>query len=128
MVFYILSDLLASSCFVVPLWQDMLIPIWVATLAVRKQSRCVRFRSGSELLEEFGLPRNGKHYRRLIEGFQRVFTSTIYFGSDDHPSERAIWEFTRFSFFDHMRLWYMKNHGSDDASTGDNIITLSEQF
>src|SRR5215831_7758978 len=37
-----------------------LIPIWVATLAVRQRSRCVHVRSRSELLEEFGLPRNGK--------------------------------------------------------------------
>ena len=43
-----------------PFGQDRLIPIWVATLGVRQQNRCVRFRSGSELLEEFGLPRNGK--------------------------------------------------------------------
>jgi hypothetical protein len=118
----------AHPDFGLPFGQDRLIPIWVATLAVRQQSRCVRFRSGSEALEEFGLPRNGKHYRRLIDGFKRVFTSTIYFGSDDRLSECAIWEFTRFAFFDHMRLWYMKKHVSDEAATVDNIITLSEPF
>jgi hypothetical protein len=80
------------------------------------------------MLAEFGLPRNGKHYRRLIDGFRRVFTSTIYFGTDDRLSERAIWEFTRFAFFDHMRLWYMKTHVSPDVPATGNIITLSEQF
>jgi hypothetical protein len=114
--------------FGLPFGQDRLIPIWVATLAVRQKSRCVRFPSGSEMLEEFGLPRNGKHYRRLIDGFKRVFTSTIYFGSDDRLSERTIWEFTRLAFFDHMRLWYMKNHVSGEAAKGNNFITLSEQF
>jgi hypothetical protein len=54
----------AHPDFGLPFGQDRLIPIWVATIAVRQQSRCVRFRSGSELIEEFGLPRNGKHYRR----------------------------------------------------------------
>jgi hypothetical protein len=80
------------------------------------------------MLEEFGLPRNGKHYRRLIEGFKRVFTSTIYSGTDDRFSDRAIWEFTRFAFFDHLPLWYMKKHLAGEAATSDNIITLSEQF
>ncbi len=80
------------------------------------------------MLEEFGLPRNEKHYRRLIDGFKRVFSSTIYFGTDDRLSKRAIWEFTRFAFFDHMQPWYMKNHVSGEAATGDNIVTLSEQF
>jgi hypothetical protein len=60
----------AHPDFGLPFGQDRLIPIWVATLAVRQQSRCVHFRSGSEMLEEFGLPRNGKHYRRLIDGFK----------------------------------------------------------
>ena len=99
----------AHPDFGLPFGQDRLIPIWIATLAVRQRSRCVRFRSGAEMLAEFGLPRNGKHYRRLIDGFKRVFTSTIYYGTDDRLSERAIWEFTRFGFFDHMRLRYMKN-------------------
>jgi hypothetical protein len=57
-----------------------------------------------------------------------VFTSTIYFGTDDRFSERAIWEFTRFAFFDQMRLWYVKNYVSGKAATADNIITLSEPF
>ena len=118
----------AHPDFGLPFGQDRLIPIWVATLAVRQHSRCVHFRSGSEMLEEFGLPRNGKHYRRLIDGFKRVFSSTIYFGTDDRLSQRAIWEFTRFAFLDHMRLWYMKNHVSDEAAPTDNIITVSEQF
>jgi hypothetical protein len=111
-----------------PFGQDRLIPIWVATLAVRQQSRSVRFRSATEILEEFGLPRNGKHYHRLIDGFKRVFTSTIYFGADQQVSEQAIWEFSRFAFFDHMRLWYVKKQGSGEHTPTDNIITLSEQF
>jgi len=118
----------AHPDFGLPFGQDRLIPIWVATLAVRQQTRCVRFRSGSEMLEEFGLPRNGTYYRRLIDGFKRVFTSTIYFGADHRLSKRAIWEFTRFAFFDHMRLWYMKPHVSSEPAPAENIITLSEQF
>jgi hypothetical protein len=118
----------AHPAFGLPFGQDRLIPIWVATLAVRQQSRSVRFRSATEILEEFGLPRNGKHYHRLIDGFKRVFTSTIYFGTDQQVSEQAIWEFSRFAFFDHMRLWYMKKQVSGEPTPTDNIITLSEQF
>src|SRR5262249_42988481 len=32
------------------------------------------------------------------------------------------------AFFDHMRLWYMKNHVSGEAATNDNIINISEHF
>jgi hypothetical protein len=39
--------------------QDRLIPIWVATLVVRAAEPNVRFRSGSEMFEEFGLARIG---------------------------------------------------------------------
>jgi hypothetical protein len=47
-----------------------------------------------------GLPRNGKHYRRLIDGFKCVFTEHHLRRTDDRLSERAIWESTRFAFFD----------------------------
>ena len=37
------------------------------------------FDSAAKILEEFDLPKDGFHYRRLVEGFRRVFMSTIYF-------------------------------------------------
>jgi hypothetical protein len=58
-----------------------LIPIWVATLAVQQQSRVIRFSSAAQLLEFFRLPKDGPHYRRMVEGFQRVFAATIFFGT-----------------------------------------------
>ena len=49
-----------------PFGQDRLIPIWVATLAVRQKSRTVRFNSAAETLDFFQLPKEGLHYRRLV--------------------------------------------------------------
>src|SRR5438105_4162320 len=50
-----------------PFGQDRLVPLWVATLAVRQKSRVVYFRSAAQILEEFDLPRDGPHYRRLVD-------------------------------------------------------------
>jgi hypothetical protein len=61
-----------------PFGQDRLIPIWVATLALRQKSRIVRFQSASELLAFFGLCPDGYHYRRLIDAFKRIFASIIF--------------------------------------------------
>ena len=63
----------------VPYGQDRLIPIWVATIAVRQRSRVVRFGAASEILDFFRLFKDGKRYRRLMEGFQRVFGATMFF-------------------------------------------------
>ncbi|HYI92196.1 MAG TPA: hypothetical protein VEX68_01505 [Bryobacteraceae bacterium] len=60
-----------------PYGQDRLVPIWVATQAVRLRSREIKFCAAAEILDELGLPPDGVHYRRLIESFQRVFASTI---------------------------------------------------
>lgn len=57
-------------------------PIYLATLAVQQKSQTVRFRSGSEMLETFGMSKGGKEYRRLIQAFERIFGATIFFGSD----------------------------------------------
>jgi hypothetical protein len=31
----------------------------------------------------FGLPKDGPHYRRLVQGFERIFGATIFFGTDE---------------------------------------------
>jgi hypothetical protein len=48
----------------VPFGQDRLVPIFLATLAVRQQSQTIRFRTASEMLETFGMHKGGKEYRR----------------------------------------------------------------
>ena len=46
----------------VPFGQDRLVLLWLATSAVRQQNPVVRFESGAQILIEWGLPLNGKHY------------------------------------------------------------------
>jgi hypothetical protein len=41
--------------FGLPFGQDRLVPIYLATLAVQQKSQTVRFRSGAEMLETFGM-------------------------------------------------------------------------
>ena len=55
-----------------------MVPIFLATLAVRQQSQVVRFESAAELLDTFGLAKGGKEYRRLIAEFERIFGATIF--------------------------------------------------
>jgi hypothetical protein len=65
-----------------PWGQDRLVPIFLATLAVRRQCQTIRFRSGAEMLYTFGMQQGGTQYRRLIASFQRIFGATIFFGTD----------------------------------------------
>ena len=113
-----------------PFGQDRLIPIWVATLAVRQRSRTVVFRSAAEILEEFDLPKDGPHYRRLVEGFQRVFTSTFYFGTDASIRPQSVWECQRFHFFDRIQIWCSRSADEDlvEPKMERNVIRLSEAF
>src|SRR5262249_44893257 len=50
----------------VPFGQDRIVPIFLATLAVRQQSQTIRFRSGAQMLDTFGMANGGKEYRRLV--------------------------------------------------------------
>ncbi len=63
-----LLEITAHPCVGLPYGQDRLIPIWVATLAVQQKSRVVHFASAAQLLEFFRLPKDGPHYRRMMEG------------------------------------------------------------
>jgi hypothetical protein len=72
--------------FGLPFGQDRLIPIWIATLAVKQKSRTVHFKRAAQLLEFLQLPKDGIHYRRLIQGFERIFAASMFFGTDQERS------------------------------------------
>ena len=113
-----------------PFGQDRLIPLWVASLAVRQQQRVIRFSAAADILEEFGLPHSGTYYRRLVEGFKRVFASTVFFGTEEQGRREEAWECARFAFFDRMRIWYAQD-GKSVGTAGErfeNEIVLSEAF
>ena len=114
----------------VPFGQDRLIPIWVATLAVQQKGRTIHFDSAAQMLDFFHLPKDGPHYRRIVNGFQRIFASTIFFGTEDQPSGSRLIDWARFHFFDSIHLWFTDNDTSSSVPPGDrsNTITVSEAF
>src|SRR6266702_3028045 len=114
----------------VPFGQDRLIPIWVATLAVKQKSRTVRFGSAAQMLEFLQLPKDGLHYRRVVQGFQRIFAASIFFGTEGSEDSSQVFDWARFHFFDHIELWFNRaDHNSSAATCGrDNTITLSQSF
>ena len=115
--------------FGLPYVQDRLISIWVATMAVRLRSRVVRFGAASEVLDFFHLFKDGKRYRRIMEGFQRIFAATIFFGTNDQASGTLVIDWARFHFFDRIHLWFHKAQDQPPASSAsENTIILSEAF
>ena len=74
------------------------------------------------------MTKDGRHYRRIVEGFKRVFAATIFFRSEEHPAAHSVIDWARFHFFDSMKLWFnAEDHKS--ASEGrphDNAIVLSQ--
>ncbi|HTA46349.1 MAG TPA: replication protein RepA [Bryobacteraceae bacterium] len=112
-----------------PFGQDRLIPLWISTLAVIKQNRRVTFDSAAEMLREFGLSTSGFHYKRIVEGFERLFDATIYFSTDGTRGQARYIDRSRFNFFDQMRLWYSNgDHPGLPGEDFQNVIVLSEQF
>lgn len=122
-------QVIAHPQFGLPYGQDRLIPIWVATMAVRQRSRVVRFGAASEVLDFFHLFKDGKRYHRIMEGFQRIFAATIFFGSNDETNGSLVVDWARFHFFDRMHLWFHNPEGTPKVpAAGDNSIILSEAF
>jgi Plasmid encoded RepA protein len=112
-----------------PFGQDRLIPIWVATLAVQQNSRVVHFESASRMLDFFHMSKDGRHYRRIVQGFQRIFASTIFFGTEESPSGSRLIDWARFHFFDRMQLWFAGEQlHAAQSDKCENTITLSKAF
>ena len=109
---------------------DRLVILWTATAAVRQKSRIIRFRSGADILREFGLPLDGRTYRRLVDSFKRVFGAQVFFGTDGKAARANVFNTAKFSFFDSIRLWCTPHDLEATTLPGDfeNEIQLSETF
>src|SRR5690349_14933293 len=115
--------------FGVPFGQDRIVPIFLATMAVRQQSPVLRFKSAAQMLETFGMQKGGKEYRRLIQAFERIFGATIFFGThEERPRARVISK-GRFNFLREAKLWYSRD--IETIAIGEdfeNEIVLSNEF
>ena len=115
--------------FGLPYGQDRLVPIYLATLAIQQQSQTVRFRSGSEMLDTFGMSKGGKEYRRLVQAFERILGATIFFGSDRVKGTVKVVQRSRFNFLREARIWYHRDADQTALSEDfENTIVLSDDF
>jgi len=115
--------------FGLPFGQDRLVPIFLATMAVRQQSRIVRFESAAELLDTFGLSKGGKEYRRLVAAFERIFGATIFFGTESSRSAAKVVHRSRFNFLSEAQIWYSRDLEQPPLSDEfANVVVLSEEF
>jgi hypothetical protein len=93
------------------------------------RSRTVRFNTAAEMLDFFRLFKDGKRYHRIMEGFQRIFAATIFFGTSDQPDAKLLLDWARFHFFDRLHLWFHHDEPATAALSGaENLIVLSEAF
>jgi len=114
-----------------PFGQDRLLIIWIASMATWQKSRAIHFQSAATILETFGLPKDGRYYKRLIAGFERIFYSTFFFTSDERSAETVIITRTSLRFVSTPKLWYTRGSPPDpapDSSPGENSVVLSEEF
>ena len=113
----------------VPWGQDRLVPIFLATLAMRQQKQTITFRSAAEMLDIFGMQQGGSQYRRLIASFQRVFGATIFFGTDLQRERAMVMHQARFNFMREARIWYSRDPNQEVLPGGfENQIVLSDEF
>jgi hypothetical protein len=112
-----------------PFGQDRIVPIYLATLAVRQQSQTIRFRTAAEMLETFGMHKGGKEYRRLVAAFERIFGATIFFGADALQGTARVVQRSRFTFFREAQIWYSREPEQYPISDQfENVIVLSDEF
>jgi len=112
------------------LWgQDRLVPLFLATLATRQQTRRITFPSAAEMLDTFGMQQGGSQYRRLVGAFQRIFGATIFFGTDTHRSVSRVVHEARFNFMSEARIWYSRDADQQNLpGECQNLIVLTEEF
>jgi hypothetical protein len=112
--------------FGLPFGQDRLVPIFLATLAVRQRSQTIRFKSAAQMLDTFGMAKGGKEYRRLVHAFERIFGATIFFGTDSMQGRARVVHRCRFNFLREAQIWYNRDPAQRLLSDEfENVIVLS---
>jgi hypothetical protein len=121
--------LLHHPSYGLPWGQDRLVPIFLATLAVRQQSRTITFTSAADMLETFGMQQGGSQYRRLVAAFQRIFGATIFFGTDTQSVRANVFHHARFNFMSEAQI-SCSRLPADEPPPGklENLIVLSQEF
>lgn len=115
--------------FGLPFGQDRLVPIFLATLAVRQQSQTIRFKTAAEMLETFGMAKGGKEYRRMVAAFERIFGATIFFGTDPVRSHAKVVHRSRFNFLREAQIWYNRDPIAHRLTEEiENGVVLSDEF
>src|SRR6185436_7438292 len=115
--------------FGLPFGQDRLVPIFLATLAVRQQSQIIRFKSAAQMLDTFGMAKGGKEYRRLVAAFERIFGATIFFGTDSMGPQARVVQRSRFNFLREAKIWYNRDRSQPvPGEEFENTIVLSDEF
>jgi hypothetical protein len=106
-----------------------LVPIFLATLAIRQKSPRITFESAAQMLDTFAMQQGGTQYRRLVGAFQRIFGATIFFGTDSQRERAAVVHRARFNFMSEARIWYSRDP-DQKLLPGDcqNVIVLSDEF
>ena len=115
--------------FGLPWGQDRLVPIFLATVAIREKTPKITFDSAAAMLDTFGMQQGGSQYRRLVDSFQRIFGATNYFGTDSQRLPAAVIHRARFNFMSEARIWYSRDP-DQRLLPGDcqNMIILSDEF
>jgi hypothetical protein len=109
----------------VPFGMDRLIPIFLATMAVKTRSRTITFDSASDVLDLFGLTSGGINYKRLSQSIERVFNASVFFKIESKDYRQQA----RFHFISSLSLW--KNESPNQQrleGLPKNQITLSQEF
>ncbi len=107
----------------VPFGQDRLVLFYLATLAIRQQSRTLSIPSFAAILAEWKIAPSGSYYQRLREAFQRVLSSTIYFGTDNDFIHGTVWEDNGLRPFPPA-----DSRGGNSSSARTHEVTLSKVF
>lgn len=118
-----------------PFGGDIQVLVWVSTLAVLGMKdnggnvpRVIEFHSGADFLRAFGLPLDGRTYKRAQERFLRIFYSTFYYGSKSSTKRVKMF---RVHFFDEIDLWFTRDLETRTLPSDDfknNRVVLSEAF
>ncbi len=75
------------------------------------------------------MQKGGKEYRRLVAGIERIFGSTIFFGSEALHSGATLFSRARFHFVSETHIWFARDSSrSHLAGNRENVIVLSDEF
>lgn len=112
----------------IPYGTDILVILWLMFEARRQSSPMLKLKNYDSFFKLYGIKKEGKSYKRLVEKLQRILRATFFYNVKVYKDGIGYVDIERFQMIEKSRLKIMEKNKKGNLKIGDQYILLTDKF